>query len=103
MVSRAASHAVASPSSHSQETNDYRPPRRSTDFLRSSQRLGSPCRHRVLGALFLLRNACLGDRVIGKTKAVTIGTLLMAAGHLAMASEHFFLVALLLLVVGSGC
>jgi POT family proton-dependent oligopeptide transporter len=50
-----------------------------------------------------LIGAWLGDRVIGKTKAVTIGTLLMAAGHLAMASEHFFLVALLLLIVGSGC
>ena len=50
-----------------------------------------------------LLGAWLGDRVIGKTKAVTIGTLLMAAGHLAMASEHFFLIALLLLVVGSGC
>jgi POT family proton-dependent oligopeptide transporter len=50
-----------------------------------------------------LIGAWLGDRVIGKTRAVTIGTLLMAAGHLAMASEHFFLVALLLLIVGSGC
>ena len=50
-----------------------------------------------------LLGAWLGDRVIGKTKAVTIGTLLMAAGHLAMASEHFFLVALSLLIVGSGC
>lgn len=50
-----------------------------------------------------LIGAWLGDRVIGKTRAVTIGTLLMAAGHLAMASEHFFLIALLLLIVGSGC
>jgi POT family proton-dependent oligopeptide transporter len=50
-----------------------------------------------------LLGAWLGDRVIGKTKAVTIGTLLMAAGHLAMASEHFFLVALSLLIIGSGC
>ncbi|HUQ19643.1 MAG TPA: peptide MFS transporter [Gemmatimonadaceae bacterium] len=50
-----------------------------------------------------LVGAWLGDRVIGKTKTVTIGTLLMAAGHLAMASEHFFLFALSLLIVGSGC
>jgi POT family proton-dependent oligopeptide transporter len=50
-----------------------------------------------------LIGAWLGDRVIGKTKAVTIGTLLMAAGHLAMASERLFLVALSLLIVGSGC
>jgi POT family proton-dependent oligopeptide transporter len=50
-----------------------------------------------------LLGAWLGDRVIGKTRAVTIGTLLMAAGHLAMASEHFFLLALSLLIIGSGC
>ena len=50
-----------------------------------------------------LIGAWLGDRVIGKTKAVTIGTLLMAAGHLAMTSERLFLLALSLLVVGSGC
>jgi len=50
-----------------------------------------------------LVGAWLGDRVIGKTRAVTIGTLLMAAGHLAMTSERFFLLALSLLVAGSGC
>ena len=50
-----------------------------------------------------LAGAWLGDRVLGKTRTVTIGTLLMAAGHLAMASEHFFLPALLLLVLGAGC
>ncbi len=50
-----------------------------------------------------LVGAWLGDRVLGKTRTVTIGTLLMAAGHLAMASEHFFLLALSLLITGSGC
>jgi POT family proton-dependent oligopeptide transporter len=50
-----------------------------------------------------LVGAWLGDRVLGKTKTVTIGTLMMAAGHLAMASEHFFLAALSLLILGSGC
>ncbi|MEP6832123.1 MAG: oligopeptide:H+ symporter [Gemmatimonas sp.] len=50
-----------------------------------------------------LVGAWLGDRVLGKTRTVTIGTLMMAAGHLAMASEHFFLIALLLLILGSGC
>jgi POT family proton-dependent oligopeptide transporter len=50
-----------------------------------------------------LVGAWRGDRVFGKTRTVTIGTLLMAAGHLAMASEHFFLAALSLLIVGSGC
>jgi len=50
-----------------------------------------------------LVGAWLGDRVLGKTRTVTIGTLLMAAGHLLMASAHFFLVAMLLLVLGAGC
>jgi POT family proton-dependent oligopeptide transporter len=50
-----------------------------------------------------LVGAWLGDRVLGKTRTVTIGTLMMAAGHLAMASEKFFLAALLLLILGSGC
>lgn len=49
-----------------------------------------------------LIGAWLGDRVLGKTRTVTIGCLLMAAGHTAMASTHFFLVALILIVVGAG-
>jgi POT family proton-dependent oligopeptide transporter len=49
-----------------------------------------------------LVGAWLGDRVFGKTPTVTGGCLLMAAGHLAMASTHFFLVALLLIVIGAG-
>jgi POT family proton-dependent oligopeptide transporter len=50
-----------------------------------------------------LLGAWLGDRVLGKTRTVTIGGFLMAAGHLSMTVEHFFLFALLLLVVGGGC
>jgi POT family proton-dependent oligopeptide transporter len=50
-----------------------------------------------------LAGAWLGDRVLGKTRTVTIGALLMSAGHLAMASERLFLVALLLLILGAGC
>ncbi|MEY4238398.1 MAG: hypothetical protein RL339_999 [Pseudomonadota bacterium] len=47
--------------------------------------------------------AWLGDRILGRTRAITIGCLLMAGGHLAMASEALFLGALTLLVLGSGC
>lgn len=47
--------------------------------------------------------AWLGDRVLGRTKTVTIGALLMTAGHLAMVSEAAFLLALLLLILGAGC
>ncbi|MDP5069915.1 MAG: oligopeptide:H+ symporter [Congregibacter sp.] len=50
-----------------------------------------------------LVGAWLGDRVLGRTKTVAIGALLMTAGHLAMTSEAAFLIALLLLILGAGC
>ena len=49
-----------------------------------------------------LLGAWLGDRVLGKTRTVTLGCLMMAAGHLTMAFEHFFLIALLLIILGAG-
>lgn len=50
-----------------------------------------------------LIGAWLGDRVLGRTKTVTIGALLMSAGHLTMAIESAFLLAMLLLILGGGC
>jgi POT family proton-dependent oligopeptide transporter len=44
----------------------------------------------------------IADRWIGKRNAVVIGALLMSAGHLAMAFDESFLIALLLLVLGCG-
>ena len=49
-----------------------------------------------------LVGAWLGDRVLGRTKTVTLGALLMSAGHLTMAVEQAFLLALLLLIIGGG-
>jgi len=43
----------------------------------------------------------LGDRV-GQRSAVVLGGLSMTCGHLAMAFDQSFLIALLLLIVGSG-
>jgi len=43
----------------------------------------------------------IGDR-IGQRNAVVIGALSMSGGHLAMASDRSFLLALLLLIIGSG-
>ncbi len=45
----------------------------------------------------------VADRWLGKTRTVTLGALLMAAGHFLMAFEFSFLIALLLLVIGVGC
>ena len=44
----------------------------------------------------------LADRWIGQRTAVVLGALSMAGGHVAMAFDRSFLLALLLLVVGSG-
>jgi POT family proton-dependent oligopeptide transporter len=44
----------------------------------------------------------IADRWIGQRNAVVIGALSMSAGHVAMAFDQTFLLALLLLVTGSG-
>ncbi len=45
----------------------------------------------------------IGDRLLGRRRTVMIGCVLMSAGHFAMAFDASFLVALLLLVMGTGC
>jgi POT family proton-dependent oligopeptide transporter len=45
----------------------------------------------------------LADRLLGRTRTITIGALLMAAGHFLMAFDFSFLIALLCLLVGVGC
>ncbi|MES2096088.1 MAG: oligopeptide:H+ symporter [Pseudomonadota bacterium] len=50
-----------------------------------------------------LLGGALADRWLGKTRTVTLGALLMTAGHFLMAFEVSFLLALLLLVLGVGC
>ena len=49
----------------------------------------------VLGGL-------IADRWLGQRNAVVVGALLMSAGHIAMAFDQSFLIALALLVIGSG-
>ncbi len=45
----------------------------------------------------------LADRVLGQRRSVILGSVLMAIGHFLMASEAFFLWALLFLILGNGC
>ena len=45
----------------------------------------------------------LADRVLGRTRSITIGAVLMAIGHFLMAFEVSFLLALLCLLIGVGC
>jgi POT family proton-dependent oligopeptide transporter len=49
-----------------------------------------------------LLGGAIADRWIGQRNAVVVGALSMAAGHIAMALDETFLVALLMLVIGSG-
>src|SRR5437773_3083128 len=45
----------------------------------------------------------IADRVLGRTRTITIGALLMAAGHFLMAFDMTFLLALTCLLTGVGC
>src|SRR5438309_7065294 len=45
----------------------------------------------------------IADRVLGRTRTVTVGALLMAAGHFLMAFDVTFLAALTCLLTGVGC
>src|SRR5256714_7059971 len=45
----------------------------------------------------------LADRVLGRTRTITIGALLMSLGHFLMAFDFSFLLALLCLLLGVGC
>ena len=45
----------------------------------------------------------LADRLLGKTRTIIIGAVLMAMGHFLMAFDTTFLLALLCLVLGTGC
>lgn len=45
----------------------------------------------------------VADRLLGRTRTITIGALLMSAGHFLMAFDATFLVALACLLTGVGC
>jgi POT family proton-dependent oligopeptide transporter len=45
----------------------------------------------------------VADRLLGVKPTVVLGALLMSVGHLAMSFDASFLIALLLLILGSGC
>src|SRR6266446_2433725 len=45
----------------------------------------------------------IADRWLGRTRTITTGGLLMAAGHFLMAFDVSFLIALLCLLTGVGC
>src|SRR5436189_3579837 len=50
-----------------------------------------------------LLGGIIADRWLGTRATVVLGALLMSGGHLAMSLDQSFLIALLLLIFGSGC
>ena len=57
------------------------------------------------GGVYLtpLAGGFLADRVLGRTRTVALGAILMATGHFLMAFEASFLLALACLLIGVGC
>ncbi len=55
-----------------------------------------------LVALTPLLGGVIGDRWLGRRWTIALGALLMTAGHFCMAFDQAFLVAMLLLILGSG-
>jgi len=71
----------------------------------SGQALASAIFGLYAGLVYLtpLFGGLLADRLLGKTATITLGAILMAAGHFAMAFDWSFLIALALLLAGVGC
>jgi POT family proton-dependent oligopeptide transporter len=70
----------------------------------STQALGSQIFGVYVGLVYFtpVLGGWIGDRLLGRTWAVTLGALLMTAGHFCMAFDAAFLLALLLLILGAG-
>lgn len=71
----------------------------------SGQALASAIFGLYAGGVYLtpLLGGLIADRWLGRTRTITLGAILMAAGHFAMAFDVSFLLALLLLLFGVGC
>src|SRR5258708_28054207 len=71
----------------------------------SVQALASAILGLYTGLVYLtpIGGGLIADRVLGRTRTITIGALLMAAGHFLMAFDVSFLIALLCLLTGVGC
>ncbi|MDH7640977.1 peptide MFS transporter [Sphingomonas oryzagri] len=71
----------------------------------STQALASQIFGLYAGLVYLtpLLGGLVGDRLLGGRRTVLLGAALMAAGHFLLAFDASFLIALALLILGSGC
>jgi POT family proton-dependent oligopeptide transporter len=71
----------------------------------SVQALASTIFGLYTGLVYLtpIAGGLIADRLLGRTRTITIGALLMSAGHFLMAFDFSFLLALTCLLCGVGC
>src|SRR5436190_16828270 len=71
----------------------------------SVQALASTIFGLYTGLVYLtpIAGGLIADRILGRTRTITIGALLMSAGHFLMAFDVTFLLALTCLLTGVGC
>ena len=91
-------------SSTSRDSRHFAPRMESLVGPLSTQALASQIFGLYSGFVYFtpLLGGMIADRWIGQRNAVVIGALSMSAGHIAMTFDRSFLLALLLLVIGSG-
>ena len=72
---------------------------------KSNQQIASSIFGWYAGLVYLtpILGGFVADRLLGRTRTIITGALLMALGHFLMAFDVSFLVALLCLMLGSGC
>lgn len=93
---------------HVEHVAGFEPFRHLIEFFRGSlsvQALASTIFGLYTGFVYLtpIAGGLIADRVLGRTRTIAIGALLMAAGHFLMAFDLTFLLALTCLLTGVGC
>jgi proton-dependent oligopeptide transporter, POT family len=73
--------------------------------VKSNQQIASSIFGWYAGLVYLtpILGGFIADRLLGRTRTIITGALLMALGHFLMAFDVPFLLALLCLMLGSGC
>ena len=71
----------------------------------SNQQIASAVFGLYTGLVYLtpILGGFIADRVLGRTRTIVVGALLMALGHFLMVFDAPFLIALLSLMLGAGC
>src|ERR1700730_1825398 len=93
---------------HIEHIAGFGPFRHLIEYFRGSlsiQALASTIFGLYTGLVYLtpIAGGLIADRVLGRTRTITIGALLMSAGHFLMAFDVTFLLALTCLLLGVGC